>query len=114
MVREYAFIKMNRKLFLDNLQMVKHKVWPNFTIHREITFQDNLKLIRKMVEEFIDGMESNHPFIRDSSKQVEEMVEEHFGGQMDLNMQVIFYKANKLDMVHSIEEKIKYNMKEIG
>jgi hypothetical protein len=38
MVREYAFIKMNRKLFLDNLQMVKHKVWPNFTIHREITF----------------------------------------------------------------------------
>ena len=114
MVREYAFIKMNRKLFLDNLQMVKQKVWPNFTIHQEITFQDNLKQIRKMVEEFIDGMENNHPFIRDSLNRVEEMVEEHFGGQMDLNIQVIFYKANRLDMVHSIEGKIKYNMKEVG
>jgi hypothetical protein len=39
-----------------------------------------------MVEEFIDGMENNHPFIRDSLNRVEEMVEEHFGGQMDLNM----------------------------
>lgn len=114
MGKEYVFIKNKKKLFLGNFRMGKHKEWVNFIIRLEIIIWDSLNQIKKVEEEFIDGMVNSLLFIKGNLNQEDEMGEEHFGGQMAQSMLEILYRVSKLAMAHYIELRIIFNMKGIG
>ena len=67
-----------------------------------------------MVEDFINGQAKNPTFMREISRVVKEMEEEHSGGQMAAGMKVNLKKDCKVDKELFIEMEIIRNMKDFG
>lgn len=86
----------------------------NCIIKPGTTIWDNLKMIRKMGEESIDGMGSSIMCMKGSLKQGGDMEREHFGGLMGLSILESFHKDSRLDMEYFIEHLNKSSMKGTG
>lgn len=89
-------------------------VWHKCIMIGVIIIQVNLNQIKKMEEEYLDGLENNQMFIKVNLNKVDDMEKELFGGRMEQNMLENSNKEIKLALGHYIELEIQFNIKETG
>jgi hypothetical protein len=114
MVRVFASLRVPIKSFLENSIMDSCKGKGSCTSQLEITIWENLGSIRKKEEVYITGQGNRAMFIKDSSKRVNAMAEELFGGATEAGMKVNLGMECKVDGVPYTERVETVNMKVIG
>ena len=66
MVKVFVIIKIHKKLYMVNSKMDNFKDQDNYISIVVIITQDNLNLIRKMEEDYINGQENNLIYMKDN------------------------------------------------
>lgn len=99
---------------MDSLKMDNLKVWANYIFRAGTIILDNLNLIKKMEEVYINGQGNSQIFMKASLSRVKEMEEVHFGGLMEVGMKDNLEMEFKVVMVFYIETVVLFNMKDHG
>lgn len=112
--KDSAITKTLKKLSTGSLKMGNYRAWASCTFLVEIIILENLNLIKRMAEGSISGQENNPIFTRENLSKAKEMVEEHFGGQMEAGMKVSSEMECKVDKESCIERVAILNIKDLG
>lgn len=90
------------------------KAKANYTLQQVIIMSESFALIKNKEEDLIIGLESNPMCMRVSLKAESEMVEVHFGGQMEANIKANLKMECKVDLEYYIDRAVTNSTKVYG